>query len=51
MVSDRTILHSIESNEFLDSPEFESSRGAGDTKFRVRKKKTKMKKKKKVFEI
>ena len=35
VVSDRTTLHSIESNEFLDSPEFESSRAAGETKFRV----------------
>jgi len=35
VVSDRATLHSIDCNEFLDSPEFESSRATGETKFRV----------------
>ena len=35
VVSDRTTLHSIDANEFLDSPEFESSRASLEDKFRV----------------
>lgn len=36
VVSDRTTLHTIDANEFLDSPEFESSRASLEDKFRVR---------------
>ncbi|KZS16290.1 Popeye domain-containing protein 3 [Daphnia magna] len=35
VVSDGTILHTIDANEFLDSPEFESSRASIEDKFRV----------------
>ena len=35
MISDGTTLHTIDSNEFLDSPEFESSRASVEDKFRV----------------
>jgi len=35
VISERTILHGIDKYEFLDSPEYESSRGALKDKFRV----------------
>ena len=35
VVADRTTLHTIDANEFLDSPEFESSRASLEDKFRV----------------
>ena len=35
VVSDGTTLHTIDANEFLDSPEFESSRASVEDKFRV----------------
>lgn len=35
VVSDGTTLHTIDPNEFLDSPEFESSRASVEDKFRV----------------